>query len=314
MTQENIYYIIRNNINDGFGGKKMTEKKTIAFGIICLLLTTTLIATVTVLNKTDKEIRIKSNQISEMENEKNVMETQILNLQAEINSLTNEAITFKNQVSILQTETHSLENEKSILKNENALLEEQVLSLQSEKVSLETHVSNIQYEISESNNKAITLEAQVSILQTEINDLEDEVIHNYNLGYTEGESDGYEQGYDEGFIQGMEYLTETGYYLRDPTYAEAIAFINLDKTDQNEYTQDYVCYDFTADFSANAVKAGYRCGFVYLIFVDGAHAITCFNTIDHGLIYIEPQNDEVVTVGIGQQYSGYVITDLGIIW
>ena len=55
-------------------------------------------------------------------------------------------------------------------------------------------------------------------------------------------------------------------------------------------------------------------GFVYLIFVDGAHAITCFNTIDHGLIYIEPQNDEVVTVGIGQQYSGYVITDLGIIW
>jgi hypothetical protein len=292
----------------------MSEKKTIAFGIICLLLATILIATVTVLNKTDQEIRIKSDQISEMETEKNIMETQILNLQTEINSLTNEASTLKDQLSILQTETYSLENEKRILKNHNALLEEQVLSLQSEKISLETQVSNLQYEITESNNNALTLEAQVSILQIEVNDLEDEVIQNYNLGYTEGESDGYEQGYDEGFIQGMEYLTETGYYLRDPTYAEAIEFINFDKTDQNDYTHDYVCYDFTADFSANAVQAGYRCGFVYLIFVDGAHAITCFNTSDQGLIYVEPQNDEVVTVAIGQQYAGYVITDLGIIW
>jgi hypothetical protein len=292
----------------------MSEKKTIAFGIICLLLATILIATVTVLNKTDQEIRIKSDQISEMETEKNIMETQILNLQTEINSLTNEASTLKDQLSILQKDTYNLENEKSTLKNENALLEEQVVSLQSEKLSLETQASNLQNEITESNNNAITLEAQVSILQTEVNDLEDEVIQNYNLGYTEGESNGYDKGYDEGFIKGIEYLTETGYYLRDPTYAEAIEFINFDKTDQNDYTHDYVCYDFTADFSANAVQAGYRCGFVYLIFVDSAHSIACFNTIDQGLIYIEPQNDEVVTVAIGQQYSGYVITDLGIIW
>ena len=294
--------------------QNMTEKKMIVFGITCLVLATTLIVTVTMLKKTDTENRIKSDQISEIENEKNILETQILNFQTEINSLTNEASTLKDQVSILQTETCSLENEKSLLKNEKMILEEQVLSLQSEKVSLETQVSNLQYEITESNTNAVTLEARVSILQIEVADLEDEVIQSYNLGYIEGGCDGYDQGYDEGFIQGMEYLTETGYYLRDPTYAEAIAFINLDKTDQNEYTQDYVCYDFTADFSANAVQAGYRCGFVYLIFVDGAHAISCFNTIDQGLIYVEPQNDEVVTVAIGQLYAGYVITDLGIIW
>lgn len=294
--------------------QKMTEKKTIAFGIICLLLATTLIATITALSKTDTVIKIKSDQISEMENENNIMETQILNLQTEINSLTNKESTIKDQLSILQKETYSLENEKSVLQNENALLEEQVVSLESEKRSLETQVSNLQYEITVSKNNAITIETQVSILQTEVNDLENEVIKNYNLGYSDGESDGYEKGYDEGFIQGMQYLTENGYYLRDPTYAEAIEFINLDKTNQNDYTHDYVCYDFTADFSANAVQAGYRCGFVYLIFVDGAHAIACFNTIDQGLIYVEPQNDEVVTVEIGQQYAGYVITDLGIIW
>ena len=145
-------------------------------------------------------------------------------------------------------------------------------------------------------------------------DLENEAAQSYNVGYDEGESDGYQLGYDEGYIQGTEDVTQTGWYLRDPTYEEAIAFIDSDKTDENAYTDDYVCYDFTAEFDDNAAIAGYRCGFVYIEFSDNAHAIACFNTTDNGIIYVEPQTDEIVTITIGQPYLGHIIVDLGIIW
>ena len=107
---------------------------------------------------------------------------------------------------------------------------------------------------------------------------------------------------------------QTGLYLRDPTYDKVIAFVNLDTTDENDYNPDYVCYDFTADFNENATQSGYRCGFVYIEFVNSAHAIACFNTTDQGLIYVEPQNDEIVTLAIGQQYIGSTLVDFGIIW
>jgi hypothetical protein len=52
-------------------------------------------------------------------------------------------------------------------------------------------------------------------------------------------------------------------------------------------------------------KAGYRFGFVYTEFWDSAHAIACFDTTDNGLIYVEPQTDEIVSVSVGQPYCDY---------
>ncbi|MCW4035026.1 MAG: Yae1 family protein, partial [Candidatus Bathyarchaeota archaeon] len=141
-----------------------------------------------------------------------------------------------------------------------------------------------------------------------------QVTENYDLGYTEGEEEGYQIGYDVGYSEGIEDLAENGYYLRDPTYQEAMTFIQADKTDLNPYTPTYVCYDFTADFNKNAAEQGYRCGFVYIEYATSAHAIACFNTTDQGLIYVEPQNDHIVNIAIGQAYLGMVIVDMGIIW
>ena len=121
-------------------------------------------------------------------------------------------------------------------------------------------------------------------------------------------------GYDDGYAQGTDDFIQCSYCFTDPTYDEAIAFINSDETDENAYTPDYVCYDFTADFISNADQVGYRVGFVYIEFANSAHAITCFNTTDVGLIYVEPQNDEIVDVGVGQIYLGHVIVKMGIIW
>jgi uncharacterized protein YlxW (UPF0749 family) len=294
--------------------KIMAENKTVALGIICMILAAGLIGALFLLNQTEAEVKTKTDQIADLENEKNNMQTQISSLQTETTSLNNQVNDLESEVSTLQTETSTLENEKTALENDKVVLETQVSALQLEKIGLETQVANKESEITTLNTDLAALENQVSNLQNEVTGLEVEVAQSYNAGYTEGESDGYEQGYDEGYDEGVRFLTENGYYLRDPTYAEAVAFINSDLTDQNPYTTNYVCYDFTADFIANALEEGYRCGFVYMEFSASAHAIACFNTSDQGLIYVEPQNDEIVTVSVGQPYLSNVVLDLGIIW
>jgi peptidoglycan hydrolase CwlO-like protein len=308
----------------------MFDKKLAALGLICVILCVAVVGAVMVVNQKDYELQTKADQISGLEDERLSLEAQIAtlqfnisDLQSEITSLNNEKTALENQVSTLQanisslqTEVTALENEKSTLEMRISALQANISDLQSEvgsldndKAALEAQVASLQSEIASLNNEKDALENQVSTLQanitslqTEIASLEDEVIESYQLGY------------DVGYAQGVEDGPESGWYIRDPTYAEAIDFINSDRTNENEYTEDYVCYDFTADFNTNAFQMGYRCGFVYMEFHDGAHAIACFNTTDSGLIYVEPQTDEIVDVSVGQTYLGDVIVKMGIIW
>ena len=107
--------------------------------------------------------------------------------------------------------------------------------------------------------------------------------------------------------------------LRDPTYQEALLFIESDQTDKHQYGKEkYTCVNFATDFRNNALKAGYRCGYVLVYFpatghltklidrpnsiTNWSHALNCFNTTDYGLIFIEPQEDEIVTLTCGQPY------------
>lgn len=124
----------------------------------------------------------------------------------------------------------------------------------------------------------------------------------YQTGYITGLSDGYDAGFDAGYLQGIDDGAGHGYVIRDPTLREALHFLTTDPTDSNEYTDTYQCRHFTADVKNHAFEAGYRCGYVYIGFQDGAHAIICFETIDEGLIFIEPQDDSVVQVIVGQTY------------
>jgi cell division protein FtsB len=281
----------------------MVEKKVVALSLICVVLSVGFIGAVMMLNQRETELQIKTDQISGLENGKLSLEAQVAalqfnisGLQSEIVTLKNEKIGLENQVSSLQTEAATLENEKS--------------TLEAEVSGLEADVSSLEAEVASLTNEKNALENQISSLQTEIASLEDEVVASFDLGYAEGESD----GYDEGYAQGVEDLTQSGWYLRDPTYDEAVAFINSDETNENQYSDDYVCYDFTADFDGNAAEAGYRCGFVYIEFSETAHAIACFNTTDEGVIYVEPQTDEIVDVAVGQLYLEKVIVKVGIIW
>jgi len=175
-----------------------------------------------------------------------------------------------------------------LVNNEKSILESQVLEFQTRATTLEA-------------NNTILL-SQISSLQTETTTLKNEVTQSYNSGFSDGEAAGYQKGVIDG--------ANSGYNMRDPTYAEAIAFVVSDQTEKNAYTDNYICMNFVADFVKNSFNAGFRAGVVYIKFPNRYHhGIVCFNTLDMGLIFIEPQTDEIVTLTIGEVYYDRTIYD-----
>jgi len=107
-----------------------------------------------------------------------------------------------------------------------------------------------------------------------------------------------------------------GYTIKDPTYRQMVSFIEKDKTEREQYIEDeYICQDFAMDVCNHAEEEGIRCAYVNILFPDGkGHAIVAFNTIDRGLVYIEPQTDELVEPRIGKHYYKCVIAKPGSRW
>lgn len=146
----------------------------------------------------------------------------------------------------------------------------------------------------------------------------------FSYGNSTGYNAGYESGYEDGYVQGVVDGAGRGYTMRDPTYSEALRFMWMDQTDKHMYMENYTCLNFAADFKGNALEAGYKCGFVYLKFPEGAHALVCFNTTDRGIVFIEPQFDAIMRVEVGIRYwvdNGFlcldcndIIIDFVIIW
>ncbi|MFH1639506.1 MAG: hypothetical protein ABIB93_04250 [Chloroflexota bacterium] len=123
-----------------------------------------------------------------------------------------------------------------------------------------------------------------------------------NEGFASGIKEGHQEGYDEGYQSGVDASLGHGYTLKDPTYADALAFLARDKTDENEYRDPvYVCSHFAQDVCNTAEADGMRCAFVDIRFPSTAHALVAFETIDKGLVYFEPQFDEVVKPVIGKR-------------
>ena len=287
----------------------MVSKTVVVLSLVCVILAVGLIGTFVVLNQKDAELQIKTNQISELENEKLNLGSQISSLQTNVSTLQNgvaaledEKSDLESQVLPLQTQVSTLQAGFTALEVDKSMLETQISILQTNLETFETSVGLLQIQVESLGDEKASLETQLTALTADVAKLEAEVII------------GYDEGYDAGYAQGTEDLIQTGYYSMDPTYNETIAFIESDDTDQNEYTPDYVCYDFTADLTSNAAQLGYRCGFVYIEFSTSAHTIVCFNTTDAGLIFIEPQNDEIVDIAVGQPYLGHTIVKMGIIW
>ncbi len=73
----------------------------------------------------------------------------------------------------------------------------------------------------------------------------------------------------------------------------------------------YVCSHFARDVCNNAENEGLRCAFVEIRYPDGGHSIIAFNTTDEGLIYFEPQSDEIVKPVVGKRYYKCIETKPG---
>jgi NADH:ubiquinone oxidoreductase subunit 2 (subunit N) len=61
----------------------MVEKKLIALGLICVVLSVGVFGAVMMLNQKDNELQLKTDQISGLENEKLTLETQVSDIQSE---------------------------------------------------------------------------------------------------------------------------------------------------------------------------------------------------------------------------------------
>lgn len=136
----------------------------------------------------------------------------------------------------------------------------------------------------------------------------------YAIGHLSGNSSGYlagrQSGFSDGYLQGVKDGAGRGYNIRDPTYQEMVNFVEADQTDKNNYTSNYTCTNFASDFINHAFKIGIECGYVEINFPTSGHSIVCFNTTDHGLVFIEPQHDKIVALTVGQSYSstnGFVL-------
>lgn len=96
------------------------------------------------------------------------------------------------------------------------------------------------------------------------------------------------------------------YDLHDPTYNEIVSFIAQDKTDEEEYIEDvFDCEQFSQQVNTNAENIGIRCAYVVIYFngTDAGHGIVGFNTVDRGMVYVEPQSDEwVENLEIGNDF------------
>ena len=124
------------------------------------------------------------------------------------------------------------------------------------------------------------------------------------LGYTFGQVSGYNSGYELGYDQGALQGAGSGYDLRNPTYSELKRFLREDNTDENEYVDGvYTCSNFAADLNNNAEEKGFRAAYVYIEYPDAAHSLAAFETVDRGLVFIEPQSDDEVMVAVGISFS-----------
>jgi len=189
-----------------------------------------------------------------------------------------------------------------ILQDRHTSLESEHDSLNSQYSVLQSEHDTIISEYNSLNQDHDSLKQNYDALQTEYQNLSEQhdiLVSDYEAIYTSR----YEEGYDDGYTQGVTDGVGRGYNVRDPTYEEALEFVSSDKTDRNPYVEEeYTCVNFAGDFKNNAFIAEYRCGLVYIEFTDSAHAIVCFNTTDEGLIFVEPQDDELVTLTVGQPY------------
>ncbi len=137
----------------------------------------------------------------------------------------------------------------------------------------------------------------------------------YDQTYKAGYQEAYDKAYDRGYNKGYEISlgnesneqVSSLVELHNPAYQELKEFLANDKTDSNVFVSgEYVCFDFAAELNNNAEARGIRAAYVRIRAKEWAHAVVAFETIDRGLIFIEPQSDTEVELVVGKSYPWWL--------
>lgn len=154
-------------------------------------------------------------------------------------------------------------------------------------------ISNLTSSLYSFENDIIDLQGELNITVDELSEIKEEFIQ-VNLSLQENVS------------ELAELRSGDKYDLHDPTYNEVYSFIANDKTDENAYIEDiFDCEHFSQQVNNNAESLGIRCAIVVIYFeeINTGHMIVGFETIYHGMVYVEPQTDEwVENLVAGNEY------------
>ncbi len=103
------------------------------------------------------------------------------------------------------------------------------------------------------------------------------------------------------------------YKVVNPYFSELLEFIRKDPTESNEWSEEYDCTEFSNTFVRNFEKEGYFSCVVELNLYDGieefGHMIVAVKTQDVGLVYVEPQSDDIIygsNLRVGENYCDLV--------
>jgi len=131
----------------------------------------------------------------------------------------------------------------------------------------------------------------------------------YQEGYGEAYDKGYNKGYEIGQGSGSKQEVATRVELRNPTYKELREFLAGDKTDFNLFIRgEHVCFDFAAELNNSAEANSLRAAYVRIRFEKWGHAVVAFETVDRGLVFIEPQTDRnVEELVVGKPYPWHQV-------
>lgn len=229
--------------------------------------------------------------------------TQLRMVKAEFISTQTELDLIKTEFDLTKTELEATKGELDSTKTELVLTDEELDSTKTELESKSIKLGTTETELQSTKEELHSVETELASTLDSLDTIQAE------MDITRDALTDLEISYD-----GL--MTGHGYTIKDPTYREMMSFLRADDTDKAEYIKGkYECTGFATDLCNSAETEGIRCAYVTLKFPGGnGHAIVAFNTIDKGLIYVEPQFDDLVRVEIGEYFYKCIMPKAGYIY
>ena len=220
------------------------------------------------------QLSTTQNTLALTEDKFNAAQTELTTTQNDLNTTQGQLNTTQNELSSARNSLVTTQDLLTTTQDQLKMTQSQLTTTQNTLIATQTSLTTAQIQETSLQTNLTTATSQVTVLQNQLS---------------------------------------SGHMLADPTYASMQAFIVSDKTDQNTYNvTTYNCENFSADVIANAIKQNIRCAYVAIDFPGTTgHAIVAFNTTDRGMVYIEPQTDEIVQLKVGADYYQSVIPKPG---